>query len=82
MVCENIFTAAPRLNGWKWRFQSKNRLGYKEILNLEDHHKCINGSRVTAILLKKVIFSYWTKSGEVSRWRVCYQQGLPRLVLI
>ena len=22
------------------------------------------------------------KSGEASRWRVCYQQGLPRLVSI
>ena len=26
MVCENIFTAPPRHNGWKWCFQSKNRL--------------------------------------------------------
>ena len=40
----------------------------------------MNGSRVKAILLNEWIFSIG-QSGEASRWRVCYQQGLPRLVL-
>ena len=28
IVCENIFTAPPRPSGWKWGFQSQNRLCY------------------------------------------------------
>ena len=32
-----------------------------------------------AILLNKWIFPIG-QSGEASRWRVCYQRGLPRLV--
>ena len=82
MVSENIFMAPPHLNSWKWYFQPKNRLEYNsyEILNLEGHQNCITGSRVTAILLKKGIFPIGP-SGEASWWRVCYQRGLPRLVL-
>ena len=81
MVSENIFTAPPSPNGWKWCFQSKNRLdcNFWEILNLEGHQNCITGSRVTAILLKKWTFPIG-QSGEASRWRVCYQGGLPCLV--
>ena len=52
-----------------------------EILNLEGHQNCITGSRVTAILLNGWIFPIG-QSGEASRWRVCYQRGLTRLVLI
>ena len=52
-----------------------------EILNPEGHQNCINGSSVTAILLNECIFPIG-KSGEASRWRVCYQRGLPRLVCI
>ena len=47
MVCENIFTAQPRTNGWRWCFQSENRLVLqfcKEILNLKGHPKRITGS--------------------------------------
>ena len=47
-----------------------------EIQNLEGHQNCTTGSRVTANLLNAWIF----QSGEASRWRVCYQRGLPRLV--
>ena len=53
---------------------------FEEILNLEGHQNRTTGSRVTAILLNALIFSMG-QSGEASRWRVCYQQGLPRLVL-
>ena len=49
------------------------------MLNLEGHQKCITGSRVTAILLNGWIFPNG-QSGGASRWRVCYQRGLPRLV--
>ena len=28
MVCENMFTAAPCPNGWRWWFPSKKRLCY------------------------------------------------------
>ena len=52
---------------------------FQEILNLEGHPNCITGSRVTVILLNGWIFPVG-QSGEVSRWRVCYQRGLPRLV--
>ena len=52
---------------------------FLEILNLKGHQNRITGSRVTAILL-----NWWIspigQSGEASRWRVCYQRGLPRLV--
>ena len=48
-------------------------------LNLEGHQNRITGSRVTAILLNGWIFPIG-QSGEASRWRVCYQRGLPRLV--
>ena len=34
-----------------------------------------------AILLNKWIFPI-RQSGEASRWRVCYQRGLPCLVLV
>ena len=52
-----------------------------EILNLEGHQNRTTGSRVTAILLNARIFPIG-QSGEASRWRVCYQRGLPRLVYI
>ena len=52
---------------------------FLEILNLEGNQNRITGSRVTAILLNGWIFPIG-QSGEASRWRVCYQQGLPRLV--
>ena len=52
---------------------------FLEILNLEGHQNCITGSRGTAILLHGWLFPIG-QSGEASRWRVCYQQGLPRLV--
>ena len=39
-------------------------------LNLEVQQNRITGSRIFPI----------GQSGEASRWRVCYQQGLPRLV--
>ena len=45
------------------------------------HQNCITGSRVTAFLLNGWIFPI-AQSGEASRWRVCYQRGLPRLVLL
>ena len=51
-----------------------------EILNFKGHQERIIGSRVTAILLKGWIFPIG-QCGEASRWRVCYQRGLPRLVL-
>ena len=46
MVCGNIFTAPPRLNGCRWCFQI-----FKEILNPAGHPNCITGSKITAILL-------------------------------
>ena len=52
-----------------------------EILNLEGHQNRISGSRVRAILLNGLIFPIW-QSGEASRWRVCYQRGLPHLVYL
>ena len=52
---------------------------FLEILYLEGHQNCITGSRVTAILLNGWIFTI-EQSGEASRWRVCYQRDLPRLV--
>ena len=52
---------------------------FEEIINLKGHHYCITGSRVTAILLNGWFFPIG-QSGEASRWRVCYQRGLPRLV--
>ena len=53
----------------------------KEILNLKGHQNRITGLRVTAILLNGWIFPIG-QSGEASPWRVCYQRGLPRLVLL
>ena len=50
-----------------------------EILNLEGHPNRSTGSRVTSILLNGWILPIG-QSGEGSRWRVCYQLGLPRLV--
>ena len=29
-----------------------------------------------------LFFILFLQSGEASRWRVCYQRGLPRLVLL
>ena len=52
---------------------------FLEILSREGHQNRITGSRVTAILLNGWILTIG-QSGEASRWRVCYQQGLPRLV--
>ena len=54
---------------------------FMEILNLEEHHNLITGTRVTAILLNEGIFPIG-QSGEASWWRVCDQRGLPRLVKI
>ena len=73
--------APPRPNGGKWCFESLDRLNtiFQEILNLIRHQNRINGSRVTAILLNWWIFPSG-QSGEASRWRVFYQQGIPRLV--
>ena len=42
-------------------FSHKIDCNFKKILNPEGHQIRITGSRVTAILLKKVNFSYWTK---------------------
>ena len=53
---------------------------FLEILNLEGHPNPITGSRVTAILLNGWILPIG-QSGEASWWRVCYQRGLPRLVV-
>ena len=57
VVCENICTAPPRPNGYRWCFQSEKRVCYifKEILNLEGHPNRIIGSEVTAILLNRWI---------------------------
>ena len=54
---------------------------FSEILSLEGHQNCITGSRVMAILLNGLILTIG-QSGEASLWMACYQQGLPRLVLI
>ena len=51
-----------------------------EILKLEGHKNRITGSRVAAILLNGWIFPIG-RSGEYGWWKVCYQRGLPRLVL-
>ena len=51
------------------------------MLNLEGHPNLITGSRATAIWLNKWIFPIG-QSGEASRWKVCYQRGLPRHVFI
>ena len=58
IVCEIIPTALPRLNGWRWCFQSWNRLCYFfffSIINLKGHPNCDTDSRVTAILLNRYI---------------------------
>ena len=40
-------------------------------------------SRVTCHVSHVIFFFFFFgKSGEVYRWRVCYQRGLPRLVLL
>ena len=52
---------------------------FLENLHLAGYQNCITGSRVMAILLNGIIFPIG-QSGEASRWRVCYQRGLPRLV--
>ena len=52
---------------------------FVEILNLEGHQNLISGSSVMPILLNGWIYPMG-QSGEASRWRVCYQRGLPRLV--
>ena len=54
---------------------------FQENLNLAGHQNHITGLRVTTIFLNEWIFPF-RQSGEASRWRVCYQQGLPRLVCI
>ena len=79
MICENIFMAPPRPNGWKWCVQSKNGLDYKFLGNSK--------------VLRSSQLHYWFNSygnfaekkrilpiGQASRWRVCYQRGLARLV--
>ena len=48
-------------------------------LNLKVHQNRITGSRFMAIFLNGLIFPIG-QSSEASRWRVCYQRGLPRLV--
>ena len=53
---------------------------FKELLYLEEHRNCIAGSRVMAILLNGWIFPFG-QSGEAGWWGVCYQRGLPCLVL-
>ena len=45
----------------------------------QENQNLYTSSRVTAILLNRLIFPI-VQSGEASRWRVCYQWGLPRLV--
>ena len=54
---------------------------FLEILNFEGHQNRTTGSRVTALLLNGWIFPIG-QSGEASRWKVCYQRGLPRLVCV
>ena len=75
MVCENIFTAPPRPNGW--RSHKMDYVGkFEEILNLEGHQNRINGLRVTAILL-----NWWTfPIGEAASGRVCACSLRSRLV--
>ena len=51
ILCEKICTALPRPYGWRWCFQSQNRLSFYKIPNLNGHLNCISGSKVTAILL-------------------------------
>ena len=87
MVCENIFLTPPRPNGWRWCFQSKNRLCY--ILSLEGHQNCHTGSKVTAIHLVLLNNSYiWVilcrkNSGPIhvifspSLWLQCALLCLP-----
>ena len=43
------------------------------------HVKC-HMSRVTCHMWRFFFFFFW-QSGGASRWRVCYQRGLPRLVI-
>ena len=52
---------------------------FKENLNIEGYNNRITGSRVTATLLNQCIFPIG-QSDEASRCRICFQQGLPRLV--
>ena len=74
--------APPRPNYWRWCFQPKKKQFtiFLNILNLKGHQNGITGSRVTAILLNSWIFPI-RQSGEASRWGVCYQPGLLRLVV-
>jgi hypothetical protein len=51
----------------------------RQTLILKEHQNRITGLKVTVIFLNGWIF-FIGQSGEASRWRVCYQQGLPRLV--
>ena len=36
--------------------------------------------RVSHVMCQVIIIFFFLQSGEVSRWRVCYQRDLPRLV--
>ena len=46
-------------------------------------HVTCHMSRTTChmSLITCMYIFFWGQSGEASRWRVCYQWGLPRLVL-
>ena len=54
---------------------------FKGNLNLKKDQNRITGLRVTAILLYGWIFPIG-QSGEASRWRVCYERGIPCLFFL
>ena len=54
---------------------------FKENINFKGLQNCITGSGITAILLNGLI-SPIEQSGGASRWRVCYQRGVPSLVYL
>ena len=83
MVCGNIFTSLHHhtllVGDGAFSHKIDNGKYVYEIINLEGHQNRNTGSRVTAILLNGRIFPIG-QNCEASRWRVCYQRGLPRLV--
>ena len=81
MVCENIFTAPSRSNGWKWWFQSLNRLDCNFWKDSKSRRtsKSHYWFKLRQFCWKKWIFPIG-QIGEASWWRVCYQRGLPSLV--
>ena len=63
ILCENIFTALPHPNGWRWYFQSKNRLCYifvRRFKILKGIQIALLVLKVTAILLiGQILPIYW-----------------------